>query len=76
MPIAEIKVVEGVFSDNEKRTMIERVTDAMLSVEGESLRDKTLVIIEEVKSNDWSVGGQVISSEDVKELRETASSRK
>ena len=76
MPIAEIKVIEGVFSDNEKQEMIQRVTDAMISVEGENLRDKTLVIIEEVKSNDWSVGGQSISTENVKEIREAELARK
>ena len=73
MPLAEIKVIEGVFSDSEKRAMIERVTDAMISVEGEGLRDKTLVILEEIKSNDWSVGGQSVSTEAAKDLREAES---
>ena len=69
MPLATIKVLEGVFSGNEKRQMIERVTEAMVSVEGENLREKTVVIVEEVRSGDWGFGGTTLASDDVKQLR-------
>lgn len=69
MPLATIKVLEGVFSSDEKQQMIERVTEAMLSVEGENLRDKTVVIVEEVKSGDWGVGGKTLTTDDVKQLQ-------
>jgi 4-oxalocrotonate tautomerase len=69
MPLAEIKVIEGVFSEAEKRQMIEKVTDALVSIEGESLREKTVVIVEEVKSGNWGFGGKAVSTEDVKRLR-------
>ena len=69
MPLATIKVIEGVFSDDEKRRMIEKVSEAMVSIEGEKLRDKTVVILEEVKSADWGVGGKTLTSNDVKLLR-------
>lgn len=69
MPLATIKVIEGVFSGDEKQRMIEKVTEAMVSVEGENLRDKTLVILEEVKSGDWGIGGKSLTAEDVKHLR-------
>jgi 4-oxalocrotonate tautomerase len=69
MPLATIKMIEGVFSNDEKRRMIEKVTEAMLSVEGENLRDYTLVILEEVKSGDWGVGGRGLTVDDVKRLR-------
>jgi 4-oxalocrotonate tautomerase len=69
MPLATIKMIEGVFSGDEKKRMIEKVTEAMLSVEGEKLRDYTLVILEEVKSGDWGVGGKTLTSDDVKRLR-------
>jgi 4-oxalocrotonate tautomerase len=69
MPLAEIKVIEGVFSDAEKRLIIEKVTDALVSIEGEAVRDKTVVIVEEVKSGDWGFGGKTVSTEDVKKLR-------
>ena len=69
MPLATIKMVEGIFSGDEKKRMIEKVTEAMLSVEGENLRDYTFVILEEVKSGDWGVGGKTLTSDDVKRLR-------
>lgn len=69
MPLATIKMIEGVFSGEEKQRMIEKVTEAMLSVEGENLRDYTLVILEEVKSGDWGVGGKSLKTDDVKRLR-------
>ncbi len=69
MPLATIKVIEGVFSGDEKQRMIEKVTEAMVSVEGENLRDKTVVILEEVKSGDWGVGGKSLTADAVKQLR-------
>lgn len=70
MPLANIKVIEGVFSNAEKRQMIEKVTDAIIAVEGEHIRDKTVVIIEETKSGDWGVGGRTLTTEQVRRLRE------
>jgi 4-oxalocrotonate tautomerase len=69
MPLAEIKVIEGVFSEAEKKQMIEKVTDALVSIEGETLREKTVVIVEEVKSGAWGFGGKAVSTQDVKKLR-------
>ena len=69
MPLANIKVIEGVFTDYEKQQMIEKVTDAMVAVEGENIRDKTVVIVEETKSGDWGVGGTPLTTQHVKGLR-------
>jgi 4-oxalocrotonate tautomerase len=69
MPLATIKVIEGVFSGEEKQRMIEKVSDAMISIEGETLREKTVVILEEVKSGDWGIGGKTLKAEAVKRLR-------
>lgn len=69
MPLATIKVIEGVFTSEEKQQLIERVTEAMVSVEGENLRDKTLVLLEEVGSGAWGIGGKTLSADDVRQLR-------
>lgn len=69
MPLATIKLIEGVFSGEEKQRMIEKVSEAMISVEGESLREKTVVIIEEVKSGDWGFGGKTVTADAVKQMR-------
>ena len=68
MPLVNIKVIEGVFSDAQKREIIEKVTDAMVSIEGENMRKVTWVVIEEVKSGDWGIGGQGITTGDVKAM--------
>lgn len=71
MPLATIKVIEGVFTADEKRRMIESVTNAIVSVEGEVLRDKTLVILDEVQSGAWGLGGHALTTDEVKRLRES-----
>ncbi len=41
----------------------------LISVEGEKLRDKTVVILEEVKSGDGGFGGKTATTDDVNRLR-------
>lgn len=59
MPFTTIRVIEGVFSREQKTRMIEKVTEAMIDVEGEGMRELTWVVIEEVKQGDWAIGGKV-----------------
>ena len=66
MPLISIKAIEGAFSTEQKAEAIRKVTDAMVSIEGENLRGITWVTFEEVKSGDWGIGGQVITVVDVK----------
>jgi 4-oxalocrotonate tautomerase len=68
MPLVNVKVIEGVFSDSQKKQMVERLTDAMVTIEGENMRGVTWVVIEEVKSGDWGIGGKPLSTEAVKAL--------
>lgn len=69
MPFVNIKVIEGVFSKEEKQQMIEKVTEAMISLEGKNLGEKTVVIIEEVQSGDWGIFGKTLTTQEVKNLR-------
>jgi 4-oxalocrotonate tautomerase len=66
MPYVNVKVIEDVFTPEQKREMIERVTDAMVEVEGEAMRDLTTVVVDEVRSGDWGIGGRAMSTEDVR----------
>jgi len=68
MPLIEVKAIEGVFSESQKRTIIEKLTDAMVSIEGENLRPYTVVLIEEVKGGNWAFGGKPLAAPDVKAL--------
>jgi 4-oxalocrotonate tautomerase len=68
MPLVNVKVIEGVFTQTQKQDMIRKLTDAMVSIEGENLRQVTSVIIEEVKSGDWGLAGKPLTTQDVKTL--------
>jgi 4-oxalocrotonate tautomerase len=50
--------------------MISRLTDTMVDIEGEALRPVTWVVVEEVKSGDWGVGGTGLTAGDVKALQQ------
>ncbi|AKU15438.1 tautomerase family protein [Luteipulveratus mongoliensis] len=68
MPLINVKVIEGVFSDTQKGEIVRDLTDAMVRIEGENLRPVTWVVIEDVKSGEWGVGGNTLTTADVKAL--------
>jgi 4-oxalocrotonate tautomerase len=68
MPLVTIDVIKDVFTPSQKQTMIERVTEAMISVEGEALRDKTWVRVQEFEQGDWGIGGKTLKASDVHAL--------
>jgi 4-oxalocrotonate tautomerase len=70
MPLVDIKIIEGVFSEEEIKKLIKDVTDVVVSFMGENLRSYTLVVVQEVKSGSWGVGGQAIGLEEVKVMQE------
>ena len=68
MPLINVKVVEGVFSSDQKQQIIERLTEAMVSIEGENMRQVTWCVVEEVESGDWGIGGNALTTADVHAL--------
>ncbi len=68
MPLVNVKVIEGVFTDEQKREMVARLTDTMVAIEGENMRGVTWVVLEEVTSGEWGIGGQALTTADVKAL--------
>ncbi len=68
MPLVQVKLIEGVFSDAQKAEMVKRLTDTMVSIEGENMRSVTWVIVEEVKSGHWGIGGNALTTDAVKAL--------
>ena len=69
MPFVNVKLVEGVFSPEQKKDMITKLTDTMVEIEGEAMRPVTWVTIEEVDSGDWGIGGQPLTTQDVHDLQ-------
>jgi 4-oxalocrotonate tautomerase len=68
MPLVTVKMIEGVFTPTQKQEMIRKLTDTMVSIEGENMRSVTVVLLEEIKSGDWGIGGNPLTTNDVKAL--------
>jgi 4-oxalocrotonate tautomerase len=68
MPLIQVKVIEGVFTAPQKQEIVARLTDAMVEIEGENMRQVTWCVVEEVASGEWGIGGQTLTTDDVKAL--------
>jgi len=60
MPIITVKVVKGVVltTDEQKRDLLQKMTDTFISIVGEVARPYTYCIIEETPLYEWSVAGR------------------
>jgi 4-oxalocrotonate tautomerase len=74
MPFINVKIIETVFSAEQKAQIIHKLTDTMVSIEGEAMRPVTWVVIEEVKSGDWGITGDALTTADVKALAASGTS--
>jgi 4-oxalocrotonate tautomerase len=72
MPLVTVKGIEGVFTPEQKRQLIRKLTDVMVEFEGEKLRPITWVIIEDVKPGDWGIAGNPPGLEEVRAVQSGA----
>ncbi len=70
MPIINVKLIENVFNAEQKQSMIEKLTNTMVEIEGENMRGVTWVYIEEVKEGSFGIGGQALMAADVHKLQQ------
>ena len=68
MPLINVKVIQGVFTPDQKQQIVRRLTAAMVEIEGENMRPVTWVTIEDVRSGEWGIGGQAMTTEAVRAL--------
>jgi 4-oxalocrotonate tautomerase len=68
MPFIHVRVVAGVFTAQQKREIVERLTEAMVAIQGEGMRQLTWCVVEEVPSGSWGIGGQAITADDVRAI--------
>jgi 4-oxalocrotonate tautomerase len=68
MPLIQVKLIENVFTPEQKSQMITKLTDAMVSIEGENMRQVTWVVLEEARSGDWGIGGKALTTDAVHAL--------
>ncbi len=69
MPMVTIDVIKDVFSPEQKQALMERVTEAVVSVEGENLRPVTWVRVQEFEQGDWAIGGRRLLAADVHAMK-------
>ena len=72
MPLVQITGVGGYLTLEQKQDLISKVTEAVLSVEGEALRQVTWVTIQDVQPGAWGVGGQPVTDEDLRAMAASA----
>jgi 4-oxalocrotonate tautomerase len=65
MPLVTIDVIKDVFTPTQKQELVKRVTEAMVSVEGEALRGTTWVRVLEFEQGDWAIGGRALTARDI-----------
>ena len=68
MPLVTIDVIKNVFTPDQKEALIEKVTEAMVAVEGENMRPVTWVRIKEFEGGDWAIGGKRLAASDLNAL--------
>ncbi|HEY1593802.1 MAG TPA: 4-oxalocrotonate tautomerase family protein [Thermoleophilaceae bacterium] len=73
MPLIQVKLIEGVFTAPQKREIVERLSEAMIEIAGENMRQVTWCLVEEVASGDWGIAGQALTADDVRVLASSES---
>lgn len=69
MPLIDIRVMEGVFTDDEKAALIRETVKAFGKVAGKAMQDNTTARIHEVKSGSWGGAEGVWTTERALELK-------
>ena len=68
MPIVDVKVMENVLSPQQKQSIAEGITQVFSDVVGEPVRPATWIVIQDVTSGQWTMGGQPVTTEGVQEM--------
>lgn len=75
MPLITVKVFENELTQTQTAELIGNITSAVVPFVGEALRNSTWVLVEEVKSGAWGIGGKPFGLEDVRRIQRDAASR-
>jgi 4-oxalocrotonate tautomerase len=68
MPFIDVKVIEGVLTTEQKQRIAQGFTDVFCDVVGSPARPVTWVAIQDVASGEWTMGGDPVTTEGVKQL--------
>jgi 4-oxalocrotonate tautomerase len=68
MPLIRATLVENAITAAQKQELISRITDAVVSIYGENMRQVTWVLIDEIKSGQFGAGGHGYTTEEIQAL--------
>jgi 4-oxalocrotonate tautomerase len=68
MPVIDVKVMEGVLTTEQKQRIAQGFTDVFADIAGTAARPVTWVLIQDVASGQWTMGGDAVTTEGVKQL--------
>ncbi len=68
MPYINCRVMEGVLSEDHKADIAEQITETFAMVVGEPVRGLTWVVIDDMTSGQFTIGGHPITTERVNDL--------
>ncbi|MGD8318338.1 MAG: 4-oxalocrotonate tautomerase family protein [Myxococcales bacterium] len=66
----QVKVFEQELTKKQTQDLIGGITDVVTSVTSDKLRDVTWVVVDEVPSGNWGIGGKALGLDDVKKILE------
>jgi 4-oxalocrotonate tautomerase len=69
MPLVTIDLIKNGFTADQKRELIEKITEAVIDVDEESLRPFTWVRIIEVEEGHWAIGGTPVTAAGIQTMR-------
>jgi 4-oxalocrotonate tautomerase len=69
VPLVDIHLIKGVWSDEQKQEMMTATTDALVKIWGENVRKMTWVRVIETEEGQWMIGGEVFTRDHVARLR-------
>jgi 4-oxalocrotonate tautomerase len=72
MPVITVKVFEGELTKDQTAEIIADITEAVIPYVGEAVRANTWVLVEEVKSGSWGIGGKALGLADLRQIQESA----
>jgi 4-oxalocrotonate tautomerase len=68
MPLVNVRLMEGVLSDEQKGQIADGITDTLLRVIGEEVRGVTFVVVDDIASGQLTIGGDHITTDAVKQM--------
>ena len=69
MPLVDIHLIKGIWSDEQKLEMMSATTDALVKIWGENVRPMTWVRVLETEDGQWMIGGEAWTKDTVAQLR-------